>query len=82
MNAADPIAAGHGLCADVEERLRQRRAARVLLGASLPVDPDADARFAAFARTLVRPVPRVVLTPKPAPVKVKDHVLIRRRVQR
>jgi hypothetical protein len=78
MNAADPIAAGHGLCADVEERLRLRRAARVLLGVSLPVDPEADARFAAFKRTLVRPIPRVVLTPKPAPVKVADHVFRRR----
>jgi hypothetical protein len=44
----------------------------------LPVDPEADARFAAFARTLVRPIPRVVLTPKPAPVKVADHVFRRR----
>jgi hypothetical protein len=69
--AADPGA---------EERIRARMVAmrhEVRLD-----DPEADARFAAFKRTLVRPIPRVVLTPKPAPVKVADHVLIRRRVQR
>jgi hypothetical protein len=51
---------------------------RRAVAARLPVDPEADARFAALKRALVRPIPRVVLTPKPAPVKVADHVFRRR----